>query len=338
MILKEASTTPRVNAVAAAIESIAGALPFKRNVSYDDRVKIATRLVTKVFQNNKRLNAKSALTRNALLRIAEKVISSQQRSAVSLVDQTTGLPRTYPEKKYENSYQSDPQTTSTAKDKDNIENSGYQTPDEMRKALKAQGVSDKAIEMAVEAAFGTAGAADEPKVGSLKQKVWDLHRKLVNAGMATSTGLKLARQIYGLDTSNTGKTITETRNWGYGGGKSTSTTKIPPSGYIKKASIDDIDLEVPSYVVHMGDEAVTNFKRMVAANTNIRSASVADEEYLRTISDPDMVYYAASRAPKEREAEREARHTNSIKSAVASTTIPKWMIAANLVDVDGNIR
>ncbi len=93
------TSQPRIETVAAAIETIANNLPFKKPVSYNDRIKLATRLVKSVFDNNRKITAKSALTRNALLRIASAVVTST-KSGVGLQDLTTGQTRTYPNLPY----------------------------------------------------------------------------------------------------------------------------------------------------------------------------------------------------------------------------------------------
>lgn len=195
----------------------------------------------------------------------------------------------------------------------------YQTPDEMRRALKATGLNDKSIEMAVEAAFGTTNS-DAKQAKILLSQRNNLQMKLVNKGFPTSSALKIANDTFGITADKEGSIITETKNHGLGGGKSTVTTKIPPTGVIKQSSV-----ETPSYIVLAGLEE--EFKSMVQEQSPVKSASLPPAHYFpERIS--DILYRKRELEPTLR-----AEIDKEKKLKQASTEYPSWYVIAK----DGNV-
>jgi hypothetical protein len=294
--IKSASTKPsqtHTNDVAAAIETIAQNLPFEKNVSYDTRVKLARNLVYKVFTNNKMLNAKSAINRNGLLRIAEKLIqdvkSPQRKQALGLVDPVTGLQKTYP-----STNQSPTQKSHTSGPSSDLGN---------------QPIPDKIPDP----------SEYQDRAGCIMS--------YENNGYSLAAATTACNDIFGPTTGSKGGTTTKKLDHGFGGGKSTITTWTPQAGEIP---IKSGNIDVPSWAqVANLDREYKEYAAKSQVNTKSANVRTVSPEYFGVGS--SIAEILKSKA-EDREEAREARNKASIKSAASNTSKPKWAQSLGIFD------
>jgi len=247
----------------------------------------------------------------ARTKLAKKILNELIVNAEAIVDTKTSYTKG-PGTSFPNTNMGQPF------DKDNSQNSLFQTPEDLRKLLKTSypGMSDASTQLVIDAVFGT---GDDVKVGrALKQKVWDLQMKLVNAGFPSSQAIKVAHNLYiGGGAKSNFTTTKRTVTHGYGGGSSTITDKIPRPGVLKKASV-----EIPAWAVISGGDT--------------RHLANTSDNGLRDASTEDLSCYIGEsiesilrRTHEGRQADIEYRnqHQKNILSASKRSEIPAHVYA-----------
>jgi hypothetical protein len=185
--------------------------------------------------------------------------------------------------------------------------SKYQTKQQMIAALIAQGLSQAAATTAAEAVFGPGNNPQSGKV--FAQAKWNPTKKLVDKGFGLAQATKITADVYGGPNPEAVRTIKQTTNHGYGGGRSTITTKIPQRGPIKQASVAEI---VPWAVV----SADIDPNETVTFDNGLRSASQIPAHYF-----PESI--ADMRIRKTEEKESRIANSNRILSA-KKDSVPAW--------------
>lgn len=155
-----------------------------------------------------------------------------------------------------------------------------------------------------------------PKISDYETKAQYIQR-LVNAGYSLAAAQSMAAQRFGPTAATVGGNWTTKRDRGNAlKGPYQSTTKIPNKGELKKASTD-IPYWIKSFDIDTSH---------IHNNTNnLRSASLQEIEIQKAMyeSVPEMM--------ARKDEERDARHTARKKILSASSEIPSWAYAANLV-------